>query len=660
MVESLNNFIGKLTSIFHRKKKPLRYKEIFSTAENLRNTQSTNPLTLNDDLSKTQIGNCSQKTKKWFKNYKDRKAQILQRELFEVCPEYNGPLYTHAVKDALKKEIKTLNKQALWICVIFTMSVCLDFSVKIMPSFLGSSFLSTTSLHLIASTFLLVLSFILGFNTIKKAFIHISKVIFTLETAVVFPFIASAINCLSSLFFSFFYSSFQPNTFVSLFLLHFLLIILTNLSNKKRIFNNLRFVISTKQKFNVEILPLSNVIQANKSKRKNFMAYQHETDFLSNFIQNSHEETLTEKIVSNLVPFSVIFSVVCGILNFAFTQNAESSLVALNISALLSLPVAWPFASSLIVSSLSKFALKNRAMIVGESGVKKLARAKSVVLNDSDLYPPNNVILRGIKTFRGQRVDEAIILAATLVCRLGAPISHVFDKMILGKKAVLTKASNVKYVDGKGAIGWVNGQRVLIGNRELLKEYKIAPPSHDYEEKYKIPNCELTYFAVNRELVAVFILEYLPSKTISGILHSCIKNNIKVFIKTVDCNVTVQKVANDFGLREKHITMLSNKEKQASDQLDKKVADKTSAFAATLGNCTSLMRMLCANIDANIKLWLTFAVQTFHLIVNVVLILHIMSNADILELHNVDLLVYSSLWMIFTIVVSKLKQVKSS
>lgn len=655
MVESLINFIGKLTSVFHRKKKPLRYKEIFSTAENLRNTQNTNHLTLNDDLSKTQIVNCAQKPKKWLKNYKDRKAKILQRELFDKCPEYNGPLYAHSVKDALKKEIKTLNKQALSICAIFTASVCLDFSVKIMPNFLDISFLSTTSLHLIASTFLLVLSFLLGFNTIKKAFIHISKVIFTLDTAVVFPFIASTINCLASLFFSFFYSSFQSNTFVSLFLLHFLLVILTNLSNKKRVFRNLRFVTSTKQKFNIEVFPLSNVIKANKSKRKIFMAHQHKTDFLSNFIQNSHEETFAEKSVSNLVPFSVIFSLVCGILNFVFTKNAESSLVALNISALLSLPVAWPFASSLIVSSLSKFALKNRAMVVGESELKKLARAKSVVLNDSDLYPPNNVILRGIKTFSGQRVDEAIILAATLVCRLGAPISHVFDKIILGKKAVLTKASNVKYVDRKGAIGWVNGQRVLVGNRELLKEYKIVPPSHDYEEKYKIPNCELTYFAVGKELVAMFILEYLPSKTMSGILHSCIKNNIKIFIKTVDCNITIQKIAHDFGLREKHITILANKEKQAADQLDKKVADKTSAFATTLGDCPSLLKLLCSTANVNVKLLFMSSINLLQLIASFLVLLCLISNHSIADIRSYEWLFYSVFWLIFSWVGSKVK-----
>ncbi len=615
--------------------------------------QNTNPLELNDDSSTPPLGEYAQNTRNWFRRYNERKEKILQQEILEWCPEYNGPLYTHAIKNALRKEIKNLNKQALWLCSIFTLSVFLDFFVKLKPSFLLISFLSTSSLYLIISTFLLILSFILGFKTIKKGCIHLLNVIFTMETGIIFLAIVTAANCLVSLFFSIFYVNFQPNTFTSLFLLNFLLILLTNLAREKRIFNNLKFITASKQKFNVETSSLSKITKQKKSNRENFMIYHHKTNFLSDFIQNSHGESFSEKLVSNFVPISVVFSLFCGILSFVFAQNAVSSLVALNISALFSIPVALPFISSLIVSSLSKFALKNKSMIVSENAVKKLAKAKSVVLNDSDLYPKNNVILRGIKTFSGQRVDEAIILAATVVCRLGAPISHVFDKIILGKKAVLTKASNVKYIDGKGAIGWVNSHRVLVGNRELLKEYKIVPPSHDYEEKYKKPNCELTYFAVGRELVAMFIIEYLPSKSLSSILHSCVKNNIKILIKTVDCNITVQKIINDFGVRKKLLKILTNKEKQTADAMTKKEVDKTSTFSATLGGNLCLIKLMCSTVRANSRLLLTLFVQGLQPLLSIFMILCLILEGSIEELHNTECLLYSVFCLSFCLLMLK-------
>ena len=611
--------------------------------------QNTNPLEVSDDTINHQVGESAQNEKKWFERYRERKEKILQQEILEWCPEYNGPLYTHAIKDALRKKINNLTNQASWVCSIFTLSVFLDFFVKLKPNFLSIPFFSTASLHLIISASLLILSVSLGFKTIKKGCIHLSKVIFTIETGIIFPAIATTANCFVSLFFSFFKANFQSNTFTSLFLLNFLLIILTNLTKEKMIFNNLRFVASSKQKFYVEVSHLSKTTKLPKNKSENFVAYHHKTNFLSDFIQNSHDESFSEKLVSNFIPIGVIFSLFCGIISFVFTQNAVSSLVALNISALISLPFALPLVSSLIVSSLSKFALKNKSMVVGENAVKKLSAAKSVVLTDTDLYPKNNVILRGIKTFSGQRVDEAIVLAATLVCRLGAPISHVFDKIILGKKAVLTKASNVKYIDGNGAVGWVNGQRVLVGNRELLKEYKIAPPSHDYEEKYKKQNGELTYFAVGRELVAMFVIEYLPSKSLSSILHSCIKNNIKILIKTVDCNITSQKIINDFGVRKKLVKILTNKEKQIADAMTKKEVGKTSAFAATLGGNLYLVRLMCRAARTNARLLLILSAQGLQALLSVFMILCLIWEGSVAELHNTEWLIYSVFCLLFAI-----------
>ena len=69
-----------------------------------------------------------------------------------------------------------------------------------------------------------------------------------------------------------------------------------------------------KQKFNVEVSPLSKTTKLSKNKSENFVAFPHKTNFLSDFIQNSHEESFSEKLVSNFIPIGVIFSLFCGML----------------------------------------------------------------------------------------------------------------------------------------------------------------------------------------------------------------------------------------------------------------------------------------------------------------------------------------------------------
>lgn len=631
---------------FYKKRRGIKYREIFSTTEKGESAHNTEQL----DVKNKHSGYYA------LLKYNEIKDEFLRKELSASCPEYSGPLYTHAVKDSLKKEIASLNKEVFALILILILSVCWDFLAKFSTAFLSSPYLSASSLHLIVSTFLLALTFIFCFKTIKKACVHISKAIFTFDTSFIFSAFVTFLNCLISLVLSFLDANFQPNTFVSLFVLNFTFIVSSFLTNKKRVFSNLRFITSSKQKFNVEISPLKKITNAHKYKKNIHVVYQHPTNFLKNFIKNSHKEASSEKIVSKFILINIMFSAACGIATLILTKNIQFALVSVNICALLLQPFALPFVSNSVISSLCKFALRNRAMIISENALKKLTKAKIVVLSDSDLYPQNNVVLRGIKTFDGQRVDEAIILAATLVCRLGAPISHVFNKIILGKRAVLTKASNVKYVDGKGASGWVNGQRVLVGNRELLKEYKIAPPSHDYEEKYKMPNCELTYFAVGRELVAMFILEYLPSKSLCKILHSCVRNNIKIFIKTVDCNITLSKIASDFSVKRKNLALLSNQEKQLAEELCQKVEDKSEASVATLGNCSSLLYVMCEAINARNKILFAIFVQFLQLAVNSVIVIYLTANGSIFELNSIEWLLSSIFWLFFSLTATRIKK----
>ena len=50
--------------------------------------------------------------------------------------------------------------------------------------------------------------------------------------------------------------------------------------------------------------------------------------------------------------------------------------------------------------------------------------------------------------------------------------------------ALLREAESFACEDGKGVSAWVEGRRVLIGTRELMKSYGVAIPPREYEDQY--------------------------------------------------------------------------------------------------------------------------------------------------------------------------------
>lgn len=645
-----------------------RYEEIFSTTENKMNTQNTDPLKVVDEPSSPN----SFKVKSFLEDEfckETRNSEFLLDEAFDAYPEYtaeNPVESAKIIKNKLKKEIKGLTIKLWAMFALFILSLVADaVTGNILSSFFAPFYVNSSVVYLIASNVLLILSCIVGFSFIKAAFNHISYFVFSVDTAIFLPLIITFLHCYACLLFFLrnnTYNSFCPRTYVSLLIFNFLFVILNSLSIKKRMLNNFKFVSSSKQKYNVDMYSLSNVVPSVTSRTPILTPYAHKTNFLMNFIKNSCCESFTESIVAKIIPVSLIFACICGIVRFVGTMFSLSNisiidtLACFDVVLLLCTPFALPFTVNFVVSSLCRHALKFRAMVLGENAIKKVAKTNSIVLNDADLYPPNNIVLRGIKTFNGQRVDEAILAAASIICRLNAPISQVFDKIIMGKRAILTKVSDITYRENKGIIGWVNGKRILVGNRDLLKDFKIDPPSRDYEKKYRIPGCELTYFAIGQNLVAMFVLEYTPSKSLAGTLLDCARSNIKVFVKTVDCNLTLSKIASDFNVDEKFLTLLSYEESQKINTLCDKIEDSSNAFVATFGSCASFIKLILSCCFAKSNIALVRAIQVFQLVFNVFWICVL--NFHISEVSVFALILYSALWFVFSILASRIKNFK--
>ena len=61
--------------------------------------------------------------------------------------------------------------------------------------------------------------------------------------------------------------------------------------------------------------------------------------------------------------------------------------------------------------------------------------------------PAQSVVLHGIKTFQGKRVDDAILDAASVVCATNSVLKNVFLTIINQKTSLLLPVSSVQYED---------------------------------------------------------------------------------------------------------------------------------------------------------------------------------------------------------------------
>lgn len=386
------------------------------------------------------------------------------------------------------------------------------------------------------------------------------------------------------------------------------------LSMAKRIFKNFRFLTSQGQKYAVQTFDDFNTalhLTKGLNPGEPRIAYQTKAGFLCHFLCHSYSaDDPSEHVSQSLAPIGFLASLILCIASAVLTKSPETALTAFTAAACVCIPFADLLSVNLPLARLSKLAAKCGGMVVGWDAVQRFGETNAILLDAQDLFPHGTVVLMGIQTFAGQRIDEAILDATALTQAVGGPLSDLFSQIVKSRRDILPHIERPVYEDGLGISGTVRDRTVLVGTGGLLKKHGIEPPSHDYEEKYlrsgKIP----VYLAAGGILVAMFLVSYRSDRRRATELRRLEYNGISLLVRTRDPNITPDLIADCFGLSPHFISILPDHDGNIYKALRDNPPKRASAVIITKGRATSMMRILTACMRQHGNITIGVALQT--------------------------------------------------
>lgn len=325
------------------------------------------------------------------------------------------------------------------------------------------------------------------------------------------------------------------------------------------------------------------------------IAYFKRTDFLSDYLQNAYTEHIGDFWSRWMAPLflglplvvSLIVSL-CGVTD-GFWEWLQVFAFSLSLAAA---PVSLCVQVSL--SQCCRYMLRRGGFMVGWKAVDTFGAPDAVTVNVEDLYPDESMLLHGIKTFAGMHIDDAILDAASLAIRSGGPLSQIFRRIIQDKMELLKEVENLVYEQGMGLSGWVDGRRVLVGNRNLLANHGVDVPSLDYEARYAKDGRRLVYLSTAGELSAMFVVSYLPDEEIKRALRDLCRAKVTVLVRSCDPNVTAADLCSSFDLDDYYIEVLPAVAGRMYDRLMAESMPSAPAVLASNGHIIGISGALSA------------------------------------------------------------------
>lgn len=211
--------------------------------------------------------------------------------------------------------------------------------------------------------------------------------------------------------------------------------------------------------------------------------------------------------------------------------------------------------------------LRHGGLLVGWDTVEEFGDAHALAVDAIELFPSESVLLHGIKTFSGTRIDEAILDAAAVSITAGGPLSSVFRRVIEDKVDILQEVDTLVYEQEMGLSGWVGGRRVLVGNRRLLENHGVDVPSKDYEMRYTQAGRQLVYLSTAGELSAMFVISYLRDDGIADAVRAMNREGVTLLVRTCDPNVTPELICSTLELDDYYVEVLGTTGRRRFEQL---------------------------------------------------------------------------------------------
>ncbi|MBQ1899150.1 MAG: hypothetical protein II163_08290, partial [Ruminococcus sp.] len=420
-----------------------------------------------------------------------------------------------------------------------------------------------------------------------------------------------------------------------------------------RVRDNFRFVSSKGQKYAAKIYNDENV--ANKMLSgtpadRTLIAYQHKTKFPSNFLKISYAPDPSEDLASKMAPVTTIAAAAIALLygviklDFADAVNTFSLITALGI------PVATLLAVNLPVRRLCKKLIGYDAMLAGYPSIKQFCDSTAVMIDANELFPADTIELEGIKTFEEFNVDESLLCGIAILKEAQNPIANAFESVVTETRETLPEVESVLYEDDLGLVGWINGERILVGSRQLMEKYSVDTPAADYEAKYAKDDRQITYLARAGRPVAMLVTKYHADSELKSEMQRAEANGISFLIRTTDYNITDELVAKLYNLFYRSIkvlpTGLGNVLKEAQS-----VTEETSrSYLITGGKASSMSRAVsgCVRIKQNISL--AIMIQLIAVIAGIMIAATLSLYAGVGVMGSLEVFIYAVFWAAATLI----------
>ena len=571
----------------------------------------------------------------------------IPQEKSKTIEDYTSEDDEKSIIFELNHNIRKLFSRSLIMGVITLLSLILTVVTRIFPDAIISAVPVAPAAYAVFNFLLVGFSIFVNRVAIMSGLTPLLRFKGNSDTAVAVASVAAVLQTIASFFMLGDMTVFSVNYYCVVVLLAFFANNLGKLIMVLRVKDNFRFVSSKGQKYAAKIYNneyVAGKMLSGTAADRALIAYQHKTGFPANFLKISYAPDPSEDLASKVAPITSVIAIVIALFYGVVKLSFGGALNTLALITALAIPVSTLLAVNFPVRRLCKNLLGYGAMLAGYPSIKQFCDSTAIMLDANELFPTDCIDLEGIKTYEEYNVDESLLCGIAVLKEAQNPLANAFDSVISETGESLPEVESVLYEDELGLVGWINGERILVGSRNLLDKYSVETPTPEYEERYTSKGRQITYISRAGRLVAMVVTNYHADQELQAELQRAEANGISFLIRTTDYNISDDLVAKLYGLFYRSIKVLPTGLGHVLKEAQTSTEETSRSYLITGGKAASLARAVSGSVKIKSNISLAIMIQLIAIVLGILTASVLTLYANIGVMGSLEVLIYTLFW----------------
>ena len=273
-------------------------------------------------------------------------------------------------------------------------------------------------------------------------------------------------------------------------------------------------------------------------------------DFMDHYASPSRLSKVLSVYAVAALCVSVALGIAAGVLHGISTGVIGGISTGVQVAAvtlLVSMPASIFVTVSRPLAVLERRLHRLGAVICGWQGIEGLSQKAVFPITHDDLFPGTAVKLNGVKFYGDRESDQVVAYCAALISADAGALKLIFEHLLESRNGVHYSVEHFNAYENGGIGGEINGEPVLVGTLDFLKQMGVEVPSG-------IRLHDAVGVSIDGQMCGLFALTYETLRSAgAGLQTLCGYRKLRPILVCGDFMLTQEFISTKFSVREKKV-----------------------------------------------------------------------------------------------------------